>query len=87
MALGRSFSPQRIKLAADLFLQYRKVPSLTWGGPIDLNSEGPDRREYLASLRDADGGGYDRLIRFAKPTGHIKRRILSSAMQIILINH
>ena len=54
------------RLAADLFLQYRKVPSLTWGGPIDLNSHGPDRREYIASLRDADGGGYDRLIRFAK---------------------
>ena len=53
------------RLAADLFLQYRKVPPLTWGGTIDLDNNGPHRREYIASLRDADGGGYDRLIRFA----------------------
>ena len=53
------------RLAADLFLQYRKVPPLTWRGTIDLNNDGPHRREYIASLRDADGGRYDRLIRFA----------------------
>ena len=53
------------RLAADLFLQYRKVPPLTWGGTIDLNNDGPDRREYIASLREADVGGYERLMRFA----------------------
>jgi Fic-DOC domain mobile mystery protein B len=53
------------RLVADLFLQYRKRPSLTLGGIIDLNNNGPDRREYIASLREADVGGYGRLIRFA----------------------
>jgi hypothetical protein len=52
------------RLAADLFLEYSKSPSLTWGGSIDLNNDSPDCREYITSLRDADGGGSDRLIRF-----------------------
>lgn len=54
------------RLAADLFLEYRKLPSLSWGSSVDLASNSSDRKEYLTALRDADKGRYERLIRFAE---------------------
>jgi hypothetical protein len=38
---------------------------LTWGGRGNLESASEMREEYLASLREADGGDYGRLITFA----------------------
>ena len=53
------------RLAADLFLGYRNIANLPWGKSVNLANESPDRREYIDSLREADGGDYVRLIRFA----------------------
>jgi len=53
------------RLAADLFLHYRKQKRLSWGGRISLAESSPDRNEYILALREADRGEYERLIRFA----------------------
>jgi Fic-DOC domain mobile mystery protein B len=53
------------RLAADLYLEYRKQPTLLWGADTTLVDDSVDRKEYLASLREADRGKYDRLIDFA----------------------
>lgn len=54
------------RLASDLYLEYRKLPSLSWGTSVDLAGNSADRKEYLAALRDADKGKYERLIHFAQ---------------------
>lgn len=54
------------RLAADLYLEHRKHPVLLWGATDALVDDSVDRREYLAALRDADKGRYDRLISFAR---------------------
>jgi Fic-DOC domain mobile mystery protein B len=54
------------RLAADLFMHYRKQPALTWGGTLNLVDANPDRSEYIAALREADSGLYARLMRFAQ---------------------
>jgi Fic family protein len=56
------------RLAADLFLGYRGLAHLPWGKSVNLATESADRREYIDSLREADGGDYARLIRFATST-------------------
>jgi Fic-DOC domain mobile mystery protein B len=53
------------RLAADLFIGYRDQAPLPWGRSVNLATESADRREYIDSLREADGGIYTRLIRFA----------------------
>jgi Fic-DOC domain mobile mystery protein B len=53
------------RLVADLYLIHRTHSPLSWGGIIDLITETPDRAEYIAALRAADLGDYERLIRFA----------------------
>jgi Fic-DOC domain mobile mystery protein B len=54
------------RLAADLYLEYRKQPALKWGTSDTLVDNLVDRKEYLTSLREADRGNYERLIMFAK---------------------
>jgi Fic-DOC domain mobile mystery protein B len=54
------------RLVADLFLEYRNGPALTWGAGSEFAIESGARKEYLVSLREADKGKYDRLIRFAR---------------------
>lgn len=54
------------RLAADLFLKYRKKEILPWGKSINLIDDTPNRREYIAALQEADNGNYGRLIRFAQ---------------------
>lgn len=57
------------RLVADLFLEYGKHPELKWGSSDKLNTDSPDRDEYLTALREADRGKYERLLRFALMTG------------------
>ncbi len=54
------------RLAADLLLEFGKEPSLKWGISSSLVNDSDARKEYLAALREADKGKYDRLIRFAQ---------------------
>ena len=56
------------RLVADLYLEYRKHSSFVWGAPESLIGNSADRKEYLAALREADAGKYERLIRFATAT-------------------
>lgn len=53
------------RLAADLYLLYRKEKRLTWGGEINILESGPHRAKYIAALREADDGQYEPLIAFA----------------------
>jgi Fic-DOC domain mobile mystery protein B len=53
------------RLAADLYLEYHKQPALSWGAANTLVDDSVDRKEYLAALREADKGKYERLVRFA----------------------
>jgi len=53
------------RLVADLFLHYRKHSLLTWGGTINLVDANLERSEYIAALREADQGRFDRLMKFA----------------------
>lgn len=53
------------RLSADYYLIYRKHQSLSWGVTENLADSSVDRKEYLAALREADKGKYERLISFA----------------------
>ncbi len=53
------------RLAADLFLFYRKQKKLTWGKQKNLIKNNPDRRKYIVALQEADEGDYKKLIQFA----------------------
>jgi len=53
------------RLAADLLLVYNQQPRFTWGQST-LVAESAARQEYLAALREADAGSYERLLRFAR---------------------
>lgn len=53
------------RLAADLFLEYRKFRSFTWGSVESLVDDSGSRKEYLLALREADKGKYERLLHFA----------------------
>lgn len=53
------------RLVADLFLEYRKHPSLTWGKSSELAINSETRKEYLAALKEADLGKIERLLAFA----------------------
>ena len=53
------------RLVADLYLEYRNYPSLAWGSSVRLVDSSDGRKEYLAALREADKGQFDRLLRFA----------------------
>ena len=53
------------RMAADLFLEIRKVEPPTWGrGSLTENSK--VREDYLEALREADRGNYGKLLDFAK---------------------
>nr|CAA9256383.1 conserved hypothetical protein [uncultured Armatimonadetes bacterium] len=65
------------RLATDLLLSQNGQPVFTWGfatltarvpspPPDTLVADSPVRREYLAALREADQGTFDRLLRFAR---------------------
>lgn len=63
------------RLATDLLLFFHGQPMFTWGaasfplissGPASLVADSSVRREYLAALREADQGGFDRLLRFVR---------------------
>ncbi len=53
------------RLTADMYLEYLKQPPLSWGARDTLVGDSIDRKEYLAALRQADTGEFERLIRFA----------------------
>lgn len=53
------------RLCADLLLEFNGSSALPWGN-VDLVSMGEARSEYIAALREADQGRFERLIRFAK---------------------
>ena len=53
------------RTAADMLLYYHGQPSLSWGAsPLQKDSE--IRREYIQSLRGADRGNFEPLLKFAK---------------------
>jgi len=53
------------RLAADLLLEFHGQPRLGWdGGSLVEQSE--RRTEYIAALREADAGSFDRLVRFSE---------------------
>jgi Fic-DOC domain mobile mystery protein B len=53
------------RLVADLYLEHREQPQLSWSASADLARNSDVRGEYLAALRDADAGRIHRLLRFA----------------------
>lgn len=53
------------RLAADILVRRQGGVAFPWGSS-SLGSDGVARREYLASLKEADGGNLERLIRFAR---------------------
>jgi Fic family protein len=52
------------RLAADLLLEYSKVPPLNWGR-ASLVAETEIRDTYLEALREADQNRYAKLLAFA----------------------
>lgn len=53
------------RLAADLLAGSLGANQPTWGAGGAIGSASPLRDEYLASLREADGGNFKRITRFA----------------------
>jgi len=53
------------RIATDLLLQINKQQPFTYGAE-SLPADGSARREYLAALREADGGAITRLAVFAR---------------------
>ena len=53
------------RLVADLFLEFKKLPRLTWGSGKNLVGNNSTRTEYLSALREADEGRFGRLMDFA----------------------
>lgn len=53
------------RLATDLLLARNGQPRFTWGS-ISLIENSQVRREYIAALQEADGGDYERLMRFVR---------------------
>ena len=53
------------RLATDLLLAYNGQPIFTWGS-VSLVADSTTRQEYLSSLREADGGGFGRLLQFIR---------------------
>lgn len=56
------------RLAADLLLEFNGQPVLPWG-KCRLDRSGAQRDEYIAGLREADEGCFDRLLAFAASEG------------------
>jgi len=53
------------RLAANLLLAHNGKRRLPWGG-ASLTEQGDKRKEYIASLREADGGSLKRLVQFVQ---------------------
>jgi Fic-DOC domain mobile mystery protein B len=53
------------RLAADLLMRRQGVEPFSWGA-ASLVQDGAARREYLAALKEADGGKFERLISFSR---------------------
>ena len=53
------------RLATDLLLSSHGQPIFTWGS-ISLISNSTTRQDYLSALREADGGQFERLMRFIR---------------------
>jgi Fic-DOC domain mobile mystery protein B len=54
------------RLATDLLLKRWGRPPFAWGSEADLATEGQTRATYIAALRAADGGSFDRLRKFVR---------------------
>ena len=54
------------RLAADVLVEALGEKRFNWGAGAALVAAGEARREYLAALRTADQGDYQRLLRFAR---------------------
>ncbi len=53
------------RLAADLYLEYKKYSRLSWGSSNELITDSVTRKEYLTALKEADLGNITELIAFA----------------------
>jgi Fic-DOC domain mobile mystery protein B len=53
------------RLAAELLLEFNRQPRLPWGG-APLVWKSAIRTEYIAALKEANDGGFDRLLKFAQ---------------------
>ncbi len=53
------------RLATDLLLSQNGQPIFTWGS-ASLTSDSTTRQQYLTALREADRGGFERLLRFVR---------------------
>jgi len=53
------------RLAADILVRRERGTAFSWGSASLIRDSAP-RHEYLDSLREADGGKFERLIRFAR---------------------
>ena len=54
------------RLAADLLHLKHGQPRFTWGSQQSLVENSNFRQDYIAALREADAGHYDRLVTFAR---------------------
>lgn len=53
------------RLATDLLLSQNGQPIFTWGS-ASLTADSTTRQDYLTALREADRGGFARLLRFVR---------------------
>lgn len=54
------------RLAADVLLHQWGRPHFSWGSATNYPDRSALRTSYLAALRDADAGSYDKLLRFVR---------------------
>jgi Fic-DOC domain mobile mystery protein B len=53
------------RIATDIFLaDYYQHPAIEWASGVDLQADGVRRTTYIAALRAADAGEFDRLLTF-----------------------
>ena len=54
------------RIMADLLLKALNQPLFTWGNNTNITSQSKDRLDYLAALRSADKGNFEKLLKFAR---------------------
>ena len=55
------------RLMADIIISHIfNKPVFTWGSSTNINKPGQSRNLYIKSLREADNGNYENLIKFAR---------------------
>lgn len=62
----RNGNGRHARLLADRLAHALDRPAFTWGGGSDLTARTDTRTDYLAALKEADAGRFERLVVFAR---------------------